>query len=107
MVYLISMGVFSFIGYKPNLMQVFSHACLHFLDFLGHVIHFWMAGWTTFIDAYGKPINIFSSIMAHWHTFESACPKQEPSNGSNKTKLMHDMIEVKALAQAYKLDLSS
>ncbi len=51
MVYHISMGVFSFLGYKLDLVQVFSHACLPFLDFLGHVINFWIVNWTTFIDA--------------------------------------------------------
>jgi hypothetical protein len=41
------------------------------------------------------------------HTIESACLKQVPSNGSNKSKLLHDTIEVKALAHTCKLDFSS
>ncbi len=52
-------------------------------------------------------MHIFSSIITYSHTFESACPKQVPSNGSNTPKLLHDIIEVKALAHVYKLDLSS
>ncbi len=50
---------------------------------------------------------IFSSIVAYLHTFESAGPKQVPSNDSNKPKLLHDTIEVKALAHLYKLHPSS
>jgi hypothetical protein len=40
-------------------------------------------------------------------TFNIACLKQMPSNGFNKPKLLHDTIEIKALADVYKLGLSS
>ncbi len=52
-------------------------------------------------------MHTFSSIVTYSHTFESACPKQVPLNGPNTPKLLHDTIEVKALAHVYKLDPSS
>jgi hypothetical protein len=52
-------------------------------------------------------MHTFSSILSYLHTFESACPKQVPSDSSNTPKLLYDTIEVKALAHVYKLDVSS
>jgi hypothetical protein len=61
-----------------------------------------------FKDVQGKSIDIFSFAMTHyWHTFEIACPKHEPLNGSNKVNLLYDIIQVKAFAHGYKLDTSS
>ncbi len=34
-------GVFNFLGLKLVVMQNFVHSCVSFLDFLGHVIHFY------------------------------------------------------------------
>jgi hypothetical protein len=59
------------------------------------------------MDVKGKPIDIFSFAIAYWQTFNSACLKKMPSNGSNKPKLLHDTIEVRALAYVCKLDPSS
>jgi hypothetical protein len=59
------------------------------------------------IDLEDGPIDIFSFITAYWHTFETACPKQVLLNGSNKNKLLHDTIEIKALAHVCKLNPSS
>jgi hypothetical protein len=58
------------------------------------------------MNAEGRPIDIFSSVVIDANTFDGACSKQVPSNGSNKHKLLHDIIEVKALAHVCKLDLS-
>jgi hypothetical protein len=58
------------------------------------------------MDAKGRLVDTFSSIAAYLQTFDSACPKQVPSNGSNKPKLLHDTIEIKVLAHVCKLDLS-
>jgi hypothetical protein len=61
-----------------------------------------------FKDAQGKPIDIFSfAITYYWHTFEIACPKHEPLNGSNKAKLLYDIIQVKTFVHGCKLDISS
>jgi len=62
---------------------------------------------STFINVEGKPIEILKLVVAYWHTFESVCPKHEPSNYLNKVKFLHNIIESKALAQVYKLNLSS
>jgi len=59
------------------------------------------------MDAKSRPINIFLSTIAYWHTFDSACLKQVSLNGSNKPKLFHDTIKVRALAHVCKLDPSS
>jgi hypothetical protein len=59
------------------------------------------------MDAKGRPIDIFSFVVAYWQTFDNACLKQVPSNGSNKPKLLHDTIKVRAIAHLCKLDLSS
>jgi hypothetical protein len=61
---------------------------------------------STFLIAEGKPIDI-KLVVAYWHTFESVCPKHEPSNGSSKVKFLYNRIEGKAFAQVYKLNLSS
>ncbi len=55
----------------------------------------------------GRLVDIFSFTITYWHTFENACSKQLPSNGSNKLNLLHDIIEIRALAHVYKLDPSS
>ncbi len=88
--------MYSFMGHNLDSMQALSHACLPLLDFLGQIIHFWM---TNVKDGL---VVIFSSIIPYWHTFEIACPKQVPLNGSNKKKILHDTKEIKALAHACK-----
>jgi hypothetical protein len=59
------MSVLSFLGFNLDSMQAFSYACLPLLDFFGQVIHFWIADWTTFIDAKDKLIMNFSYIVAY------------------------------------------
>ncbi len=49
--YGVFIGVFRFLAVNPKSMQALSHVYLPLLDFLGHVIHFWMALWAAFIDA--------------------------------------------------------
>jgi len=70
-------------------------------------MHFYKEDYATFMDAKSRPIDIFSSTIAYWHTFDNACSKQVPLNGSDKPKLFHDTIEVRALAHVCKLDSSS
>ncbi len=59
------------------------------------------------MDAEGRLVDIFSFAITYWQTFDNACLKQVPSNGSNKPKLLHDIIKVKAPTYVYKLDPSS
>jgi hypothetical protein len=40
----------------------------------------------------------FLSVVAYWQTFDKACPKYDPLNGSIITKLAHETIEFKPLA---------
>ncbi len=87
-------------------MQALSHVCLPLPDFFDQVMHFCKGDYTTFMDVKGKLIDIFSSTIAYWYTFDNACPKQMPLNGSHKPKLLSNTIEVKALAHVYKLDPS-
>jgi hypothetical protein len=69
-------------------------------------MYFYKKDYIAFMDAKGRLTKKISSLVAYWHTFESACPKSVPSNGSNKPKLLHDTIEVRALAHVCKLDPS-
>jgi hypothetical protein len=69
-------------------------------------MHFCKEDYITFMDAKGKLVDIFSSVITYWQTFDNACLKQVPLIGSNKPKLLHDTIEVKALAHVCKLDSS-
>jgi hypothetical protein len=38
-----------------------------------------------------------SSIITYWQTFDGACSKHDPSNGSNIPKLAHETTKFKAL----------
>jgi len=49
--YLVFASVLNFLGLKLESMQALSHANIPFLDFFGHVMHFWMLAWAVFIDA--------------------------------------------------------
>jgi hypothetical protein len=40
----------------------------------------------------------FLFVVAYWQTFDKACPKYDPLNGSIITKLAHETIELKPLA---------
>jgi len=62
----------------------------------------YMANWVAFKGTQGKSLDIFSFVITYWHTFESACQTNEPSNGSNKAKVLHDTIEVKTFVQVCK-----
>jgi hypothetical protein len=59
-----------------------------------------------FMDVEGRLVDMFSFVITYWQTFDNACLKQVPSNGSNKPKLLHDIIKVKALAYVCKFDPS-
>lgn len=51
-----------------------------------------------FINAQGKLRITFSYAIAYYNTFKSVCPKHEPSTSSNKAKVLHDTIKIKAFA---------
>jgi len=82
---------------NPNSIQALSHLPT-FIKLLGHVIHLWMANRMAFISVQGKLKIIFSYAIAYYNTFESVCPKREPSTSSNKAKILLDTIKVKEFA---------
>jgi hypothetical protein len=54
---------------------LYLHVCMPLPKVLGHVIHFQITPWVSFIDAHVRPTSILSCVVAYWHTFENACPK--------------------------------
>ncbi len=105
--YFFFISVFNFFDCNLDSMQALFHACLPLLDFLGPGYIVLDGRWTTFTNTKGRLIGTFSFALTYLHTIESACSKQVRSNGSNKSILLHDTIEVRALAHACKLDFSS
>jgi hypothetical protein len=60
-------SVFNFLGLRLVVMQVFTHSCIPFPHFLGHVI--------CKMETYLKFMHIVSLVVAYWQALEKACPK--------------------------------
>ncbi len=70
--------MFNFLGLKPTVFQAFIHSCPPFLNFLGHIIHFYKYVLADLMETYFKPLKTFSSTIAYWQTLEKTCSKQVP-----------------------------
>ncbi len=101
-----SYGCWMCVGWDQNSHMLFPRLGL-LLDLFGHVMHFWTSTWVDLIDAYNNPKPTFSSNITYWHTLDSVCPKQWPSNGFALSRFTQDTTAFKAWAQVAKFELSS
>ncbi len=62
-------SVIKFLGFTLVVMQIFTHSCIHFPHFLGHVIHLCK------METYFKSLHIVFLVVAYWQALEKACPK--------------------------------
>jgi hypothetical protein len=71
--YLVLIGVFNFLGFRPTLLQAFVHSYLLFLNFFCHVIHFYKFVWVDFMETYLKLLQTLWFSITCWQALKKAC----------------------------------
>jgi len=76
--HLVFIEIFNFLGSKLKFEQALFHSCLPFPNVSSQIIHFCKSKWAYLIETNLKFLQTFSLVIAYWHVFEKAWPKQTP-----------------------------
>jgi len=104
--HLFFIGIFNFLGWTVEFKHVLFHSCLHFLDFLGQVIHFCKVDEADLMEI---NLKVFTNLFIIYNILtclRKKMTKKVPWKLSSKPKTSHFTIYFKATAIAFKFDPS-